>query len=103
MMSIPALQKADTELKMEIQIPLAPKSWTNTGRYNSAPMSSIINVPMSTFFTKLARPANEERLKASLIRRLSFSPIFRFKAIIKPAVTVMMPSPPTWMSSKMTA
>ena len=63
--SIPALQKAETELKKDIQIPFGPNSGMKTNIYAIAPMTSIMTVPKRTFFTNATRPDMELRLNES--------------------------------------
>ena len=75
--SIPALQKADTEVKTDIHIPSIPNSGTKTVMYNNAPANSIAKVNSITFFTNLIIPPIKFKLKESLIIILSFILIFR--------------------------
>ena len=67
-MSIPALQKAETEVKTETQIPLSkPNSGTNTREYNMAPILSTANVPATTFVIKFTTPMdrhNSQRVES---------------------------------------
>ena len=101
--SMPALQKADTEWKMEIQIPRNPNCGTNTGIHNKAPTPSTAKVPVSTRLTKRINPDNELRLKASCSNSRSPSPIRRCNITIIPAKTVITPKPPIWISRRITA
>ena len=65
MISIPALQNADMELNIDIHIPFAPCSGTNTIIYRIAPVPSTTNVPTRTFFINFTIPDNVFRLNAS--------------------------------------
>ena len=102
-MSIPALQKAETEWNTPYQMPTAPYWGMNTVMYKSAPAPSTASVPQITFFTNRKSPERVLRLKASCKSKRSESPILRFSASIKPVITVMTPKPPTWISKRITA
>ena len=56
---------ADTELKKDIQMPLAPNWGTNTNIYRMAPITSMVSVPNNTFLTNLESPDIVLRLNAS--------------------------------------
>ena len=63
--SIPALQNADIELKMDIHIPAIPYSGTNTGIYKRAPIPSTSAVPIITFLINFTIPDRVFKLNAS--------------------------------------
>ena len=99
---MPALQKAEIDVKTEIQIPLRPNSGTNTVIYSSAPMPSTRNVPSSTRFTNRTMPDRVFRLKASCSSSRSPMPIRLWSRIITAEMMVMTPRPPIWIRSNIT-
>ena len=62
----------------------------------------MTSVPITTFFTKRTSPDKEFKLNASCNNNLSFIPIFLCNKIISPDIIVTTPSPPIWISKRIT-
>ena len=92
---MPALQKAETELKTEIHMPFNPNSGTKTVIYISAPIASTTSAPIITLFINFTIPDNEFKLNESCINILLFTPILFPSSTIIPAAIVITPRPPT--------
>ena len=101
-MSKPALQNAEIEWKIDIQIPFAPKFLQKTGIIETAPTASIINVPVMMNFVSLTIPPTFGAEIASCIVLRCIRDILLPASIENDAAIVTTPSPPICMRVRMT-
>ena len=101
--SKPALQNAETAWNTPIAMPFPnPYSGTNRQDSSTAPAPSMVNVPSSTRRVRRTMPPPSDRLKPALITMRSCSVNVRRSANEAMEAMVIKPSPPIWMSSRMT-
>ena len=89
-------------MKMDIKIPSAPYFGTKVVHNNTAPQNSMVMEISTTAFTRWVTSKKVVEFRDSWASCIFRSPNFLPIATLKKVVKVIRPSPPIWISSKMT-